>query len=175
MQGMLSEFAIFSDISQDKLAEIEKHCEIRKFNQNDIIFDFGGSATNLYGVLDGEVELILVFKEIIHKTDIEYEESIQTRSEVLEKPIVIDTLGPGEIFGWSSMVSPGKWTATARCSTLANLLSLPGAGFKAMLDKDPELGYSVMGKLCEIISQRLNNRTEKLIESWGEAFEVGKI
>ena len=34
---------------------------------------------------------------------------------------------------------------------------------------------TVMHRLCNIIARRLRNRTDKLIEAWGEAFDVNSI
>jgi hypothetical protein len=32
-----------------------------------------------------------------------------------------------------------------------------------------------MNRMCNIIAKRLRNRTDKLIEAWGEAFDVNSI
>jgi hypothetical protein len=46
---------------------------------------------------------------------------------------------------------------------------------KAMNDQDPTLGYAIMEKLAVVIAQRLQKRTDTLIEAWGEAFDVDKV
>lgn len=174
-KGLLSRFSVFSDIPEDKLSAIAQMGELMEFKPQEVIFHQEEIAKDLYGVLDGEVELSLIFKGEVFKTDIQYEESVNTRVEVLERPIVIDTVGPGEIFGWSSLVNPKRLTATAKCSKLTQVFSLSAADLKSTLDKDPALGYVIMERLAEIISSRLQSRTDKLIEAWGEAFEVDKI
>lgn len=174
-KGLLTEFSIFSDVPQDKLSAIAQTGDLVEFKPQEVIFHQDEAAGNLYGVLDGEVELILIFKGEVFKTDIQYEESVHTQVEVQERPIVIDTVGPGEVFGWSSLVNPRRLTATAKCSKPTQVFSIPAADFKSMLDQDPELGYVIMERLAGIISLRLQNRTDRLIESWGEAFEVDKI
>ena len=174
-KGLLTGFSVFSDIPGDKLSAIAQMGERIEFKPQEVIFQQEDTAKNLYGVLDGEVELSLIFKGEVFKTDIQYEDSVHTRVEVLERPIIIDTVGPGEIFGWSSLVNPKRLTATAKCSKLTQVFSLPAADLKSTLDKDPGLGYVIMERLAEIISSRLQSRTDKLIEAWGEAFEVDKI
>ncbi len=172
---ILSAFEIFSHVFQDRLGEIAQECDVLEFKSYDIIFNIDEPAKNFYGVLDGEVELSLVLKDRIVKLDIEYEESILKQVEILERPIVIDMIGPGEVFGWSSLISPGRWTSTARCSMPTRVFSFSAVNLKAIFDKSPEKGYFFMEKLCEIISNRLTNRTDSLIESWGQAFDVDKI
>ncbi|QTA88397.1 Crp/Fnr family transcriptional regulator [Desulfonema magnum] len=174
---LLSEFKFFSDVSDDALSVIAPKCDILEFNSDDVVFNWGDKALNLYGVLEGEVELSLMFKEKIMKTDIEYEEAIRVRFDVLKKPIIVERVGVGEVFGWTSLVGDAgsQWTATAQCSQPVRAFSVPAANLKAMFDKDPKLGYLIMGRVSEIVSLRLQNRTDKLIEAWGQAFEAGNI
>jgi CRP-like cAMP-binding protein len=174
-KDQLSEFAIFSDVDQDKLAEIAQGCDILEFEPNDVIFHQDEMAENLYGLLDGEVELIIMFKDKTLKTKIKYEKSVQTQEETLERPIVFRTIGPGKIFAWSSLVEPRILTATARCSKKSRIFSLPAAHLIAMFEKDPAFGHLLMTRLSEIISQRLKNRTRMLIEAWGEAFSADRM
>ena len=121
------------------------------------------------------VELSLVVSDRILKTDIQYEESIQTHINTIEKDITVDLIEPGEIFGWSALIKPGLFTTTARCSKAARIISLPADKLKAIFDKNPRVGYGFTERLAEIISQRLRNRTDKLIESWNQAFDVGSF
>lgn len=171
----LMNFSLFSDVPIDQLKAISDSCDRLEYESGQVIFSRDDQANNLNGVLDGEVELTLTFQDKILKTEIEYEESIISKIEVLEKPIVVDTNGPGDIFGWSCLVNPKRMTSTARCTTQTNIFSIAAINLKAMFDQNPKLGYLMMGRLAEIISQRLQTRTEKLIEAWGEAFGLAKI
>jgi toluene monooxygenase system ferredoxin subunit len=174
-KNLLTGFSFFSDVDSDTLEAISQKGEILEFNAEDIIFTIDEPSTHFYGLLEGEVDLILVFKDKVLKTDIEYEEAIQATMVDEEKAIIVDTVAAGQIFGWSSLVGPGKRTVTAECSESSRVVSIPADELKAMFDQDHTLGYIVMRRLSDIISQRLRNRTEKLIEVWGEAFDISSI
>jgi CRP-like cAMP-binding protein len=174
-KGLLKSFLIFSAVPRDKLEAMEQLGDLLEFDAQEIIGRENEPAINLYGVVDGEVELSFMFKDKILKREIRWEESISTRVETLEKPIVIDTVGPGEIFGWSSLVSPERLTATIRCSKPTRVFSLLASELKAMFDQDATLGYLFMERLAEIISLRLKHRTDKLIDTWGETFEGTRL
>ena len=174
-QDMLSRFSFFSHVAQDKLEEIAQWGDILEFKPDEVIFHQDEEAENLYGLLDGEVELIIVFEEKKLKTNIKYEKSVQTREKTVERPIVFRTISPGEVFAWSSLVEPRILTATARCTKKSRIFSLPAARLVAMFEKDTALGYLFMTRLTEIISQRLKTRTRMLIEAWGEAFEIDRM
>lgn len=172
---ILTGFSFFSDVASDTLEVISQKGEILEFKAGDVIFHYAQPSTHFYGLLEGGVDLILVFKDKILKTDIEYEEAIQATMVDEEKEIVVDTVAPGQVFGWSSVVGSGKRTVTAECSEASRVISIPADELKAMFDKDHTLGYIVMKRLCNIIASRLQNRTDKLIEVWGEAFDIGSI
>ncbi len=172
---ILSKMKIFSGVQSEKLLEIASNCSLMETKVNDVIFRQGDEARDFYGLIEGEVELSLVFKEEFLRLDIRYEESIVAKREIIEKPIVVETIHPGEIFGWSSVVTDGIWTAGARCSRAGRIFAVPAKIFKSILDKDRVLGYAVMQNLNEVVSNRLQHRTDKLIEAWGEAFGLNKI
>ena len=176
---LVKRFSVFSKVSEEMITRIAKCCEVMEFDSKQRIFGEGDIATAVYGVLDGEVELSIRVKDEILKTEIKYEESLQSRIETIEKSIVVDSIAPGEIFGWSAMIPPGVLTSTAICSAPApattRLLALPARDLKTLFDADVHLGYFFMVQLSQIVSNRLRNRTRRLIESWGQAFAVNKI
>ncbi|OQY06352.1 MAG: hypothetical protein B6I22_05660 [Desulfobacteraceae bacterium 4572_123] len=174
-QDLLKCFPIFQDIPQEHLSEILQWGKILEFDSNETIFQNGEDAFDLYGIVDGEVELSIMVKDKILKTDIQYEKSIQTHIETIEKDIIVDSIAPGEILGWSALIEPGQYTTTARCSKSTRIVSLPADKLKAVFIKNPQTGYVFMGRLAMIISQRLKHRTDKLIESWSQAFDVVRI
>jgi len=174
-KNLLTGFSFFSDVDSDTLGAISKKGEILEFKAEEVIFDTEEPSTHIYGLLEGEVDLILIFKDKVLKTDIEYEEAIQATMVDEEKEIIVDSVAPGQVFGWSSLVGPGKRTVRAECVEASRVIAIPADELKAMFDKDHTLGYIVMRRLSGIIARRLRNRTDKLIETWGEAFDIGSI
>lgn len=174
-KNLLAGFSFFSDVEPNTLEAIAQKGEVLEFKPQDVIFKVGEPATHFYGLLDGEVDLILIFKDRVLKTDIEYEEAIQATIIDEEKEIIVDTVADGQVFGWASVVGPAKRTVNAECSQACRVISIPADQLKAMFDKDHTLGYTIMKRLCDIIAGRLRNRTDKLIEAWGEAFDISSI
>ena len=173
--NVIAEFTFFSGISQEKLEPIISQLNLLEFQTNEIIFHQGDIAQNLYGVLDGEVELSIIVTDKIYKAEVEHEEAVRNRLEIIEKPIVVDTVASGEVFGWSSLVSPGRWTATSQCSRACKIFFISAADLNDMFKKDPELGYGLMSILNEIIASRLQKRTDILVETWIEAFDIDRV
>ena len=175
VKDMLSEFKFFSEVAPEALDTIASMCEMLEFKQHDTVFRYQDPSEHFYGLIDGEVELSLVFTDKVLKTEIEYEEAVHARMVDEQKQIVVDTVRPGQVFGWSSIVGPGRRTVTARCRKPSRVLAIPAADLKNMFDVDHRLGYFFMKGLSDIIAKRLKSRTDKLIETWVEAFDVGEI
>jgi CRP-like cAMP-binding protein len=174
-KNILEGFKFFSDVPPQTLQAIGRKGELLEFGPGDIIFQSDDPAEHLYGLVEGEVDLSIVFKDRVLKTEIEYEEAIQASMVDEEKSIIIDTVLQGQVFGWASLVGPGRRTVTARCTESSRVLALAAEDLTAMFAEDHYLGYVVMKKLSDIIARRLKNRTDKLIETWVEAFDVDAI
>ena len=171
----LAGFKFFNEVKLDTLESIARMGEIIEYKAADVIFRFDEPAVHLYGVIEGEVALSVVFKDKVLKTEIEYEEAIQTSMVEEEKSIVVDSVLPGQVFGWASLIGAGRRTVTAHCAVASRVIALPAAGLRTMFEKDNTLGYVIMKKMSDIISKRLQKRTDKLIETWVEAFDVDEI
>lgn len=171
----LSQFPFFSGLSKDRLAEIEAFSMVQTLDQGDVVFNSDEPARNLYGLCEGEISLSLLFREKIITKDIKYEEYIRTHVEIFEKPVIIEKVKNKDIFGWSAMVSPERMTATAKCENNCEVVLIPASDLKRIFNRDTELGYILASRVSSIIAQRLNSRTEKLVDTWCSLFESEKV
>lgn len=171
----LSQFPFFSDVTGERLDEIASFSLLQTYCKGDLVFQNDEPARNLYGLASGDINLSILFKEEIVSRDIRYEEYISTHVEIMEKPVVIESVKTGDIFGWSALVEPERMTATARCETDCDIVLIPAIKIKQLFGRDPELGYLLSAKISNIIAQRLNSRTQKLVETWCSLFKAEKI
>ena len=171
---LISRLTIFSGISSNLLAQLAQHIEVLECDSGEPVFQEGEEATHLYGVLDGEVDLILIARDENLITDV-HEEYTHVETETLEREIIVDSIGPGEVFGWSALTPSGQFTSKAVCSESTRLVAIPAKSLKAVFNDHPQVGYPFMERLADIISKRLANRTEKLLEGWSQAFNVNRI
>jgi CRP-like cAMP-binding protein len=166
---------IFSGVSSNLITQIAQHMEVLDCDSGEPVFQVGEEATHLYGVLEGEVDLLLIARDENLITDVQFEEYTHVKTETLEREIVVDSIGPGQIFGWSALTPSGHFTSKAVCATNARLLAIPAKVLKTVFMNSPEVGYPFMEQLADIISKRLANRTDKLLDGWSQAFSVNRI
>ena len=80
-----------------------------------------------------------------------------------DRTAVVGTITSGRMFGWSALVSPYQWTATATCIENSTIYRIDGEALRKMLDADTELGYRFMSRLGSVISGRLKDTRLQLL------------
>ena len=166
----LSQFAMLSGLPPEPLEEIARSAEIKSFGSGEILFEEGEIATELYGLLEGEVTLSLIFRDRVLKTDVRHEDYVRKHVEIVEKEMIFETIEPGEMFAWSALIAPHQLTSTARCTAPVQVIVLPANVLEDIFAHNPRARAVFMHGLAEVIAQRLKSRTDKLIESWYQAF-----
>lgn len=83
-------------------------------------------------------------------------------------PIVISTIGEGEIVGASWLVAPYKWMFDARAMELTRAIGIDAACLRRKCDADPALGYAMMQRFLPVIVKRLNATRLQLLDVYGK-------
>jgi len=77
--------------------------------------------------------------------------------------LIVGTVrGKGEIFGWSALVEPRRFTATVRCLDRSKVFIIKGHELMDLLEKDYQVGFTVMRNLAGVISSRLRDTRAQL-------------
>ena len=120
-------------------------CPVRvAFEVDQIIFREGETANRFYLIERGEVVL----------------ESTTAAGEV----IVIDTIGNGDLLGWSWLFSPYVWRFTARATKPTTAIFFYGTVLREYCEKDHTLGYELLKRMSEVMTRRLQSARGKLLE-----------
>lgn len=82
--------------------------------------------------------------------------------------IIIQTLGEGDIIGWSWMVPPYQWRFDARAVELTRVIELDGTCLRNKCESDPGLGYEIMKRLANVFEQRINAMRIQLLDLYGK-------
>ena len=84
-------------------------------------------------------------------------------------PHVIETLGPGEVVGWSWLFKPYRWQFDARAIEPARMVAFDGACLRGKCDADHELGYQLMQRFASAMLERLQATRLQLLDVYGDA------
>jgi CRP/FNR family cyclic AMP-dependent transcriptional regulator len=67
----------------------------------------------------------------------------------------IQTLGPGDVVGWSWLLPPYQWQFDARATDSVQGLVFDAAWLRDQCEQDHELGYHLLKQLLTVVSGRL--------------------
>ena len=81
--------------------------------------------------------------------------------------VAIQTLGPGDVLGWSWLFPPYTWQFDARAVNLTRAIAFDGHCLRTKCDENYELGYEVMKRFAGLFSQRLSATRLQLLDMYG--------
>jgi len=89
-------------------------------------------------------------------------------------PVLVDTLGVGEEFGWSAVLAGRERVLQARALSQARLLAFDGAALRQLCETDTAFGYEFMQQLLASAVVRLQAlRLQVMDARWPVAHLAG--
>ncbi|HSV28311.1 MAG TPA: cyclic nucleotide-binding domain-containing protein [Candidatus Omnitrophota bacterium] len=82
-------------------------------------------------------------------------------------PIVIETVGEGDVVGWSWMVEPYRSSLDVRAVTLVRALSFDAACLRKKMEADHQLGYEVLKRFVPVIAHRMHSARLQMLDLYG--------
>ncbi len=115
-----------------------------RFEAGEYIFREGEDANQFYIIRHGKVALELFTPE--------------------RGVLTIQTLGAGDVLGWSWLFPPYRWRFDARALELTRAIALDGTCLRNKCDEDHNLGYELVKRFAQIIIERLQATRLQLLD-----------
>lgn len=78
--------------------------------------------------------------------------------------VPLQTIGPGEVMGWSWMASTRRWHFDAVATQPTRAIEVHGACLSPKLEADPALGFELAKRFLSVAQQRLQQLRVQLID-----------
>ena len=140
----LSTLAFFEGFPESFLSLLSAHAHLRLFEPGGEVVHEGAPADAFFIVLAGKVALEVVLPDRPRRT--------------------IQTVGPGEVLGWSWLVPPHRWRLDARAVKSTRLLAIEAEALRRTLSERPVEGYRFLLRLLPVIAQRLENTRLQVLD-----------
>lgn len=90
------------------------------------------------------------------------------------EPLVIETIGAGDLLGWSWMMPPYVWHFTARAIEPTQAIHFNGAILRLYCERDHSLGFELHKRMSAVMMRRLQTARRKMlaIHARGEKLET---
>ena len=136
LRPILAEHPFFRDLEERHLDLVVGCASNVRFNAGDFIFRHGEEANEFYLVREGMVAL-----EIF----------VTGRGAVN-----VQTIGEGQILGWSWLVPPYRWRFDAHATELTRAIALDGKCLRNKSEQDHDLGYQLLKRFATVVQQNLD-------------------
>jgi hydrogenase maturation factor len=140
----LQAYKLLNEIEPQHLRKLLPLALDRQFEAGQIIFHSAEKSRFLHLIVSGEVIL---------------------EEDTGPKVVPVYSLHAGEAMGWSALTSDAVTHFQARANTQVSTVAFPGAEIRAACDLDPVLGYALMKRLLELVTNRLDATRTKLAQS----------
>ncbi len=145
----LSAHPFLRGMSHDHLAVLAEAASDVTFPARHRLFEDGGSAAHFWLIQSGYVALD------VHVPG--------------QGRVKIDTIGMGELLGWSWLFPPYKWAFGAVAAGPVEAFEFDARAVRACCASDPTLGYQVTQRLARVLAKRLQAARVRLITVSGQS------
>ena len=115
-----------------------------RFNAGQFLFHEGEEANEFYMIREGKVAVQIQGAE--------------------RGPITVQTIGEGEVLGWSWLIPPYRWRFDANALELTRAIALDGKCLRTKSEEDHDLGYQLLRRFAGIIVDRLEATRLQLLD-----------
>ncbi|MFA5804113.1 MAG: cyclic nucleotide-binding domain-containing protein [Melioribacteraceae bacterium] len=135
LERILQEHSFVKDLATEHIQLIVGCAKNVIFEPEKFLFKEDEEASEFYIIRSGKVALEIYTPEY--------------------GPITIQTLGEGDVLGWSWLIPPYEWRFDARAVEFTRAIALDGKCLRGKCEHDPKLGYELMKRLANLFEQRL--------------------
>jgi len=135
LKQLLAQHPFLTGLDQRHLGPLAALASHKSFQPLQMIFHEGDPANECYLICKGKVgiETVLLGCDGIR----------------------IETLGAGDVLGWSWLLPPYQLHYSARAMEPTQVIALDGKVLRARCEEDHDLGYEIMKRFALVIVQRL--------------------
>lgn len=147
MAGLLVEQPFFAGMRPVHLERLSYYARRSTFKSGARIFAEGGHAERFWLIREGLVRL---------------DTHLPGRGEV-----VVETLRPGSVLGWSWLFPPFTWHFGAVAVEATLSIEFDAPAVQRLCDGSPELGYELNKRFLGVVFERMQATRLRLIDAYG--------
>jgi CRP/FNR family cyclic AMP-dependent transcriptional regulator len=148
----LSAHPFLHGMPADQLGVLAAAARDVKFSAGHRLFEDGSNATRFWLIQSGHVSLDLHIPG--------------------EGPVVIETIGMGELLGWSWLFPPYKWAFGAVAATAVEAFEFDAPAVRECCAAEPGLGYELNQRITRVLAKRLQATRIRMIARSGYSAAV---
>ncbi|MBI3599082.1 MAG: cyclic nucleotide-binding domain-containing protein [Nitrospinae bacterium] len=148
LREILRKHPFVSDLSERHLQVLISCVANVRFTEGSYIFHEGEDANKFYLIRTGRVAL----------------EIHAGKKGILR----VQTIGPGEVLGWSWLISPYRWHFDACAVEDVRAFTFDGKCLRTKCETDHDFGYEMIKRFSQVLEQNLKATRLQLLDVYGK-------
>jgi CRP-like cAMP-binding protein len=140
----IRKFAFFDGMCPEHLAVLSEDAKTVRFKAGEVLFRQDDPANQFYLIESGKVAI--------------------EAHEPANGTTLVQTLGPGDVLGWSWLFPPFAWHFQARAIEPTSAIALNGAHLLVVAERNHDFGYELMKRVAQLVIRRLQATRKQLLE-----------
>lgn len=132
--------SVFAGLSAEQLAAVAREMRIERVPGGSVLFRRGDPGTDLYVVLSGSVEFVE-----------------ERKAGGMAAEAVVNSAGPGGVFGEVAMFGEGRRTIGARAGADASLGVLGRETLLRLVHADPKIAVALLSSVCRYLTRTVES------------------
>ena len=149
IDALLGEGLVFRGMSQEALELLSGCGSNVRFSDGEVLLREGDEADVFYVIRHGRVSL--------------------EAFDPARGAVTIETIGDGEVLGWSWLFPPYRWHFDARAIGLVRATRFDAACLREKCEQDSSFGYDLMSRFAQVLIERLESTQLRLLDVYGNA------
>jgi CRP-like cAMP-binding protein len=141
---ILRQHPFLAGLSEDHMQVLIGCASNVRFPEGAVAFHEGEVANKFYLVRSGRIAL---------------ETDVNARGKIR-----IQTVGPGDVLGWSWLISPFRWHFNALAVAEVRAVALDGECLRKKCEEDHKFGYEMLSRLSRVMERRLEATRMQLLD-----------
>jgi CRP-like cAMP-binding protein len=147
LEPIIREHPFFKGLDARYIAIIVGCAKNERFEVGEVIAREGDPADRFYLIREGLVAVELMIPNRGFTT--------------------LQTIGDGDILGWSWLLPPNRWRFGARTVRPTRALAFDGKCLRAKCEEDHDLGYELLKRFASVTAERLEATRLQLLDLYG--------
>lgn len=141
---LLAEHPLLRDLPPALLEKLAACAMKARFEAGQNVFREGDPANRFYLILSGRVVL--------------------SSNDASGRETLVQTLGPGDVLGWSWLFPPYYWHFDARTTEPVEAIFFYGTRLREQCETDHDLGYALLKRIGAVVVERLQATRLRLLD-----------
>ena len=144
IETLLKEHPFFQDMRQEYIDSLAGCASNVRFKARETVFQQDEKANHFYILESGKIAIDL--------------------STPGRGVLTIETLGEGQVLGWSWLFPPYEWQYGARAVEDTKAIAMDARCLRGKCETDPALGYDLMKRFSAIMARRMQRARLQMLD-----------